>query len=342
MPAKSTPSSKRGSHERTTIYRQPRAGKSRHAPTGDDVLVVAGAGSGKTYTMTRRIINLIAQGVPAERILGLTFTRKAASELLSRVFVARAGGRGRRALCEPGVPQAGGVDVRCVLPDHRAAIRPACRLRREHAAAQPGRCHTAGDHRCRPSHGHPLRAGSRGVQDRGEWGTGVVACHRQRHDRWQHNNDGRGHRPCAAWDHAFLAQLDIAIGDTPVPDEAPKAKVPTKNKKDTEETFAAKQEEYRAQLRDICVYKCAQLRDVTRRRETLLTLVEEYEAGKAGSEHGGISRFHHCRLPARRAIPLHRGERYRRRYTHVLLDEYQDTSTTRASAPRHPVPPPVG
>ncbi len=59
----------------------PEQAKVVNAPTGDDVLVVAGAGSGKTYTMTRRIINLIAQGVPAERILGLTFTRKAASEL---------------------------------------------------------------------------------------------------------------------------------------------------------------------------------------------------------------------------------------------------------------------
>ena len=67
----------------------PEQAKVVNAPTGDDVLVVAGAGSGKTYTMTRRIINLIAQGVPAERILGLTFTRKAASELLSRVSAAR-------------------------------------------------------------------------------------------------------------------------------------------------------------------------------------------------------------------------------------------------------------
>ena len=66
----------------------PEQAKVVNAPTGDDVLVVAGAGSGKTYTMTRRIINLIAQGVPAERILGLTFTRKAASELLSRVSAA--------------------------------------------------------------------------------------------------------------------------------------------------------------------------------------------------------------------------------------------------------------
>ena len=55
------------------------------APSYEDVVVVAGAGSGKTYTMTRRIITLIDQGISPEKILGLTFTRKAASELLSRV-----------------------------------------------------------------------------------------------------------------------------------------------------------------------------------------------------------------------------------------------------------------
>lgn len=69
------------------------------APSYEDVVVVAGAGSGKTYTMTRRIITLIDQGISPEKILGLTFTRKAASELLSRVSAAvtrNQAGRGTR------------------------------------------------------------------------------------------------------------------------------------------------------------------------------------------------------------------------------------------------------
>lgn len=52
------------------------------------ILVVAGAGSGKTFTMTQRVIELINQGVAPESILGLTFTNKAAAELLSRVSAA--------------------------------------------------------------------------------------------------------------------------------------------------------------------------------------------------------------------------------------------------------------
>ncbi|MBR2260275.1 MAG: ATP-dependent helicase [Paludibacteraceae bacterium] len=52
---------------------------------GKHLLVIAGAGTGKTRTIIARAKHLIQQGVPASRILILSFTRKSAREIVERI-----------------------------------------------------------------------------------------------------------------------------------------------------------------------------------------------------------------------------------------------------------------
>ena len=48
------------------------------------LLIIAGAGTGKTHTLAHRVAHLIATGTPPDRILLLTFTRRAAEEMTRR------------------------------------------------------------------------------------------------------------------------------------------------------------------------------------------------------------------------------------------------------------------
>lgn len=57
------------------------------AQTFRNIVISASAGTGKTYQLTNRFLKLLFEGVPPQRILATTFTRKAAGEILDRVLL---------------------------------------------------------------------------------------------------------------------------------------------------------------------------------------------------------------------------------------------------------------
>jgi ATP-dependent helicase/nuclease subunit A len=76
-----------------------------------NVMILASAGSGKTYALSNRVIELVAAGVDPERIVALTFTRKAAGEFTDDILRKLAGAaaearKAERLATEIGAPQA--------------------------------------------------------------------------------------------------------------------------------------------------------------------------------------------------------------------------------------------
>ena len=72
------------------------------------LLVIAGAGTGKTMTLAHRVAHLVIEGVSPERILLLTFTRRAAQEMTRRVEnIVRVSARGAASLPSGGLPWSG-------------------------------------------------------------------------------------------------------------------------------------------------------------------------------------------------------------------------------------------
>ena len=72
----------------------------RGANVGGPLLVIAGAGSGKTNTLAHRVAHLIVNGADPGRILLLTFSRRAAAEMerrAKRIIAAAQGSAGARA-----------------------------------------------------------------------------------------------------------------------------------------------------------------------------------------------------------------------------------------------------
>ena len=63
-----------------------RATQARASDPAASAFVSANAGSGKTHVLVQRVIRLLLEGVPPEKILCVTFTKAAAANMAERVF----------------------------------------------------------------------------------------------------------------------------------------------------------------------------------------------------------------------------------------------------------------
>ena len=98
--------------------------KAVNAPAGP-LLVLAGAGTGKTRVVIARIVNLVKRGTPPDRILAVTFTNKAAREMVARIGN-RFGKRGKK-------PAAGGQENPPPKPEVSTIHSLCVRILRRHA-----------------------------------------------------------------------------------------------------------------------------------------------------------------------------------------------------------------
>ena len=302
------------------------------APSYEDVVVVAGAGSGKTYTMTRRIITLIEQGVSPEKILGLTFTRKAASELLSRVSAAVS--RNQR---ERGLKSANMTFLKPEVSTYDAFFQSIVRqyglLVGFDQNTQPLSAAGALQLATEVIDSHMDLAFSEDFGAFSSLANRVLAL-----------SDAIGSAMIGAgctsfddainrvrqWDSAFINRLQQAVADEPMPEDEPKIPKIKRLKKDTDASWQAKLDDRAEHLHARCTYHCGALLETTRKRDILLQLVEAYAQAKRERNMAEFSDFTIAAYQLIERFPSI-GERTRRRYSHVLLDEYQDTSTTQAA-----------
>jgi len=87
MPHKEFPTSNGMDHLKELNSAQKEAALHTKGP----LLIIAGAGAGKTKTLTHRIVNIIKGGVAPNKILAITFTNKAAKEMRERIYEALKG-----------------------------------------------------------------------------------------------------------------------------------------------------------------------------------------------------------------------------------------------------------
>ena len=256
------------------------------------LLVVAGAGSGKTETMAVRVVWLVANGlVEPDQVLGLTFTRKAAAELAERI--ARRLRRLRHVgLWTPDVEE-DGVEVldgdadRLDLPRLRRAARPRARAAPRHRADVAAAVR-----------GHHLAVRGRGRRAlrRPDGRRRLRRLHRRR--RGASTSPASGRAPARPGRPRGLRRR-VRVPGPALPKGASRAKDLPKGVKDTLTALRA--------------------------RRAVLPLVRAYLEVKRSRD--GLDFADQMALAARlaRSFP-DVGAAERSRFRAVLLDEYQDTS----------------
>ncbi|MCI1935979.1 MAG: UvrD-helicase domain-containing protein [Bifidobacteriaceae bacterium] len=339
------------------------------ADPGSDVLVVAGAGSGKTYTMTQRIIELITKhGIRPDSILGLTFTNKAAKELQTRVISAvtqhvRADAPSGSASVEAltshptvltydaffqqivrqyglliGVEQsvmplsdAGRYELASgVVSESMAELFEGADGDLSAANAENGDSEDASAPENDPSEGEApvsrfdaLVSGVLEISDE---------CLNYMIDE-DHLSFGSAVERAEEWNDEFILRvsdlIDKELADNPEAAEAleeePKITSSLRGKKNKEKIFA----EYSEKLHLRSLHRAKVLLDTAKQRRVLLRLARKYDERKRANGFAEFSDFTVYALQLLERFPSI-GQEYRRRFTHVFLDEYQDTSTTQS------------
>ncbi len=96
----------------------------------DNVIIRASAGTGKTFQLSNRFLSLLHAGAPVDEILATTFTRKAAAEILDRVFVRLAEAALDQTRCDELAEHLGGQNLLTREEAHRLLVELTRKLHR--------------------------------------------------------------------------------------------------------------------------------------------------------------------------------------------------------------------
>ncbi|MFC0266241.1 UvrD-helicase domain-containing protein [Alloscardovia macacae] len=329
-----------------------------HAGLDQTMLIVAGAGSGKTFTMTQRIIELIREGIEPQKILGLTFTKAAATELLTRVSAAVSK---ERATSGNGDAEAGdtdeAVDTSFMKPEvytydafFQSIVRQYGLLVGVDPNATP--LSEAGAYQLMSDviHEEIERVGLANaadddeesekirLEDIGTFSTfasnvlnlaeaigssvidGTCTSMDEAIDRVE------------SWDASFIAHLDSIVKkeypeERELADFGKEAKDLTAAARKTVKSFEKWMND---KGRDYLAHFLIELRESTRMRSVYLRFVRLFVAQKRELRMAQFSDFTIATMQLVQRFPWI-GEQYRARFSHVFLDEYQDSSSVQAS-----------